>query len=288
MTKNLFIIGTSSGAGKSTVVAGLCRLFADEGLTVAPFKAQNMTNVTHETAAGQIIARSSAVAAAAARREPEVAMNPIVLRFARGQMDVILEGRSIGIMDSDGYHRDQVQLWQAIDRAYGQLERTADLIILEGAGSPVEMNLKARDIANLAMARRVGAPILLVADVDRGGVFASVCGTLLLMEPRERELVKGIVLNRLSGDPVHFAELKDRLVELAGVPVVGMLPYLVLRLEDEDDLVDPRTGKKPRQRPEAQSDELDRLAAVMRQHLDLAAIRRIIESSGQPTTGECV
>lgn len=285
MSKNLFIIGTSSGAGKSTVVAGLCRLFAEEGLVVAPFKSQNMTNVTHETADGRIIARSSAIAAAAARREPEGAMNPIVLRFARGQMEVILEGRSIGILNSDEYHRDQAHLWQVIDRAYGELERTADLIILEGAGSPVEMNLKDRDIANLAMAQRVRAPILLVADVDRGGVFAAVCGTLLLMEPRERALVKGIILNRLSGDPTQFAQLKDKLEALAGVPVVGMLPYLELKLEDEDDLVDPRTGKKPSQRPEEQSTELDHLAGMMRQHLDLAAIERIIEASGNSTIG---
>lgn len=276
MAKNLFIAGTSSGAGKSTLVTGLCRIFFEEGIRVAPFKSQNMTNNISICPDGRLIARSSSIAAAACSREPVGSMNPIVLKFSQGKMDVILAGRSAGVMDSSMYHRDQAGLWQIILAAYAELAAESDLIVMEGAGSPVEMNLKDLDVANLALAARVSAPVLLVADIDRGGAFASVYGTLMLLEPEERRLVKGIILNRLRGLPESFDALRSKLEEISGLPVVGMLPYLSLKLEDEDDLVDSQTGKKPVQSAEAQEAEIASLARQMRQHLDLDGIRRII------------
>lgn len=279
MTKKLMILGTSSGAGKSTIVTGLCRIFAQDGIRVAPFKAQNMTNNVQATADGGIIARSSVMAAQAAGLEPCVSMNPIVLQFHQGTMNVILEGRSIGPLSAEAYHQRQTTVWRIIDHAFQQLAANHDLVVIEGAGSPVEMNLKSTDAANLALAIRLDAPAVLVADVDRGGVFASVYGTLMLMTEEERRLVKGVILNRLQGDPSSFASLQTTLEEITGVPVVGLVPYLDLKLEDEDELTDPRTGRKQAQNDADQEREFTALAARLREHLDISRIKAMMEEA---------
>lgn len=277
MTKNLMILGTSSGAGKSTVVSGLCRIFRQDGFQTVPFKSQNMSNNSHLLPDGREMARSQAIAAYACGVEPNADMNPILLKFGPSGLEVYVQGRFSGKMDSSTYRRDQSSLWQAILESYHRLADPADLVILEGAGSPVEMNLKPGDLANLDVAARVQAPCLLVADIDRGGMFASVYGTLMLMTPQERRLIRGIILNRLRGQSDSFAQVRQSLEEITGLPVVGMLPYAAIALEDEDSLIDAATGEKGVQTHEAMDQEFDRLADLFREHLDLEAIRRIIE-----------
>ena len=271
------ILGTSSGAGKSTIATGLCRIFTQDGYRTAPFKAQNMSNNAYTLPDGAQMAKSQAIAAYACGLEPEPDMNPVLLKFSPGALEVIVRGASVGQMNSAQYNQYRMGLWGPILEAYQNIAENCAIIVLEGAGSPVEMNLKDQDVVNLNMAKRVSAPALLVADIDRGGVFASVYGTLQLLEADERGLIKGIILNRCRGDQARFLEVSEKMEEITGVPVVGIVPYLTLKLEDEDGLIDPMTGvKKPQSRVEMEV-EFDKLATELRDHLDLAAIYKIIE-----------
>lgn len=276
MAKSIMVLGTSSGAGKSTLVAGLCRIFYEEGLRVRPFKAQNMSNRGYVLDDGREIAKSQYIAAKACGQEPRVEMNPILLKLDQGSFQVVVLGEAEGSHRRDSFDEDKVKLWPVILNAYETLAAEADLVILEGAGSPVEMNLKEKDLANLNVARRVKAPVLLVADIHRGGVFASVVGTLALMTAEERSQVKGIVINRLMGDASRFQEVSDTMAAVTGLPVVGTLPYLKLDIEDEDGLSDgPLKGE---QTEAALEKSLSKLAEDLRPHLDLEKIRQIWEA----------
>ncbi len=277
MSKSLMILGTSSGAGKSTLVTGLCRIFTQDGYRTAPFKAQNMSNNAHVLPDGRQMARSQAIAAYACGLEPEPDMNPILLKLNAGLLDVVLRGTPVKLMNSRQYNEYRSLVWAEILNAYHSISDRHEVVVLEGAGSPVEMNLKENDVVNLNMAKRIGAPALLVADIDRGGVFASVYGTLMLLGEDERPYIKGIILNRLRGNQDQFFELRDKMEEITGVPVVGMVHYLDLLIEDEDGLIDPATGVKKPQEKEAMELEFDQLALKLREQLDLDAIYRIME-----------
>jgi adenosylcobyric acid synthase len=232
----LMILGSSSSAGKSLVTAALCRIFARRGLRVAPFKAQNMSNNAAVCPDGSEIGRAQALQAIAASAPLSADLNPILIKpMADAYSQVILNGRPFKNLAALDYYTYKQHLWQHVAAALDRLRAAYDLVIMEGAGSPVELNLKAGDIVNLAPALYTQAPILLVGDIDRGGIFAQLLGTLWLLEPHERALVRGLVVNKFRGDLRLFAEGVRLLEEKGGVPVLGVVPYLNnLDLPQED------------------------------------------------------
>ncbi len=242
MSNVLMIQGTSSSVGKSLIVAALCRIFARRGLRVAPFKAQNMSNKAAVCADGAEIGRAQAFQAAAAGVEPAADMNPILLKpegHARAQ--VIVGGRVWQTLSARSFYEHKKELWTTVTAALDRLRARYDLIIIEGAGSPVELNLREGDIVNMAVARYAQAPVLLVADIDRGGVFAQLLGTLALLPAVERALVRGLIVNKFRGDPALFCDGVRILEERGVVPVLGIVPYmgdLILPEEDAAALED--------------------------------------------------
>jgi adenosylcobyric acid synthase len=220
------VVGASSSTGKSLLVTALCRLYARRGWRVAPFKAQNLSNNAAVVHGGEI-GRSQAVQAYAAGIEPTVDMNPVLLKpESEGRSQIVLHGRVWDTSPAEVTHRHREQLWAAITGSLARLRAACDLVIIEGAGSPAELDLKAGDLANVRVARHACAPVLLVGDIDRGGIFAQLLGTLWLLEPEERALVRGLVVNKFRGDRGLFADGVRILEERSGVPVLGVLPYL--------------------------------------------------------------
>lgn len=237
MAKSIMIQGTCSNAGKSLVTAGLCRVFYQDGHKVAPFKSQNMALNSFITVNGAEMGRAQVVQAEAANVEPSALMNPILLKPTSDcGSQVIVNGEAIGTMTAVEYFKFKTKLIPDIMKAYNQLDQNFDIICLEGAGSPAEINLKAQDIVNMGMAKMAKAPVLLVGDIDRGGVFASVYGTIMLMEPEEKAMIKGIIINKFRGDVEILRPGLDMIEEKTGVPVVGVLPMLNVDIEDEDSL----------------------------------------------------
>ena len=233
------IQGTASNAGKSLLAAGLCRIFRQDGYRAAPFKSQNMALNSFITREGLEMGRAQVMQAEAAGIEPDVRMNPILLK-PTGDMasQVIVNGEVRGNYAAKDYFRDKTALIPEVKKAYESLAAEYDIIVIEGAGSPAEINLKRDDIVNMGMAKLAKAPVLLVGDIDRGGVFASLAGTMLLLDPDEKALVKGTVINKFRGD-LSILEPGLRTLEgLTGVPVLGVVPYLTLDVDDEDSLTD--------------------------------------------------
>jgi adenosylcobyric acid synthase len=230
------ILGTSSSVGKSTLVTALCRIAARRGLRVAPFKAQNMSNNAAVTADGGEIARSIAVQAAAARIEPTVAMNPVLIKpEGQRRSQIVVEGRAWLTLDALDYWERKATLWDVVARNLDVLRAEYDLVIAEGAGSPVELNLKPRDIVNMRVVGYAQARALLVGDIDAGGIFAALLGTLMLLEPEERALIYGLVVNRFRGDPALFADGIAILEQRGERPVLGVIPWLdELGIAEED------------------------------------------------------
>lgn len=235
--KNLMIQGTMSNAGKSLLVAGLCRLLKEDGLKVAPFKSQNMALNSFITKDGLEMGRAQVVQAEAAGIEPDVRMNPILLKPTTDVgSQVIVNGKAIGNMSAKEYFAYKKNLIPHIMEAYNSLQEEYDVIILEGAGSPAEINLKAEDLVNMGMARMVNAPVLLAGDIDRGGVFAQLYGTIALLDEEDRARIKGTIVNKFRGDKNILLPGLKTLEELCGVPVVGVVPYLHVDIDDEDSL----------------------------------------------------
>lgn len=244
MARSLMIQGTMSGVGKSLIVAGLCRVLAQDGVQVAPFKSQNMALNSAVTADGLELGRAQAVQAEAAGIEPTTAMNPILLKPTTDVgSQVIIRGRAVANMSAREYFAHRAGLAGTILDAYRELERSYDVILIEGAGSPVELNLKRDDIVNMGLAALVDAPVALVGDIDRGGVFAQLIGTMMLLEDDERRLVKASVVNRFRGDATLFEDGRAMLAERMGVPVAGVVPYLDVDIDDEDSLSE-RLGRR--------------------------------------------
>ncbi|MGA1197731.1 MAG: cobyric acid synthase, partial [Candidatus Latescibacterota bacterium] len=196
MAKSLMLLGTHSNAGKSLMATAFCRLFARQGYKVAPFKAQNMSNNAGVTPEGGEMGRAQIVQAEAAGILPHTDMNPILLKpQADHRSQIVLNGKVYGHLDTKNWRRIKVELWEAVQADYDRLASRFDVIVLEGAGSPAEINLKDGDIVNLKMARYANAPCLLVGDIDRGGVFAALAGTMLLLEPEERLQIQAFLIN---------------------------------------------------------------------------------------------
>ncbi len=239
MAKSIMVQGTMSNAGKSLIAAGLCRIFRQDGYRVAPFKSQNMALNSYITREGLEMGRAQVMQAEAAGVEPSVLMNPILLKPVTDMgSQVIVNGEVIGNMRAVEYFRYKKKLVPDIMKAYNTLSDQYDIIVLEGAGSPAEINLNHEDIVNMGMARLAGAPVLLVGDIDRGGVFASLYGTIKLLKPEERAMVKGIIINKFRGDVEILRPGLGMIEELTGVPVLGVMPYTQIVTDEEDSLAE--------------------------------------------------
>ena len=235
--KPIMIQGTMSNAGKSLLAAGLCRIFRQDGYRVAPFKSQNMALNSYVTADGLEMGRAQVMQAEAAGILPDVRMNPILLKPTTDTgSQVIVNGEVLGDMDARRYFAYKKSLMPMILDTYRSLARENDIIVIEGAGSPAEINLKKDDIVNMGLAKAVGAPVLLAGDIDRGGVFAQLLGTQMLLDPDEQTLLKGLIINKFRGDKSILDPGVRMLEERSGLPVVGVVPYMQIDIDDEDSL----------------------------------------------------
>ena len=259
MAKAIMIQGTASSVGKSLICAGLCRIFRQDGYRVAPFKSQTLAPDSFVTAEGLEMARSQAMQARAAGLEPSVLMNPILLQpTGEASSRVIVQGRSLEIMSAADYFACKRRFRSVVRESYLRLAGQHEIIVIEGAGSPAEINLKADDIVNMGMAEMAGAPVLLVGDIDRGGVFASIFGTVSLLEKSERRRIKGVIINKFRGDPGLLQPGLTALEEMIAIPVLGVLPYLHLEEGPYGD------------------QQYNALASALRENIDLEQIYGIL------------
>ncbi len=261
MSGGLLVAGTTSDAGKSVLTAGLCRWLARRGVAVAPFKAQNMSNNSAVTRDGAEIGRAQAVQAAAAGAEPEAAMNPVLLKPGSDRTShVVVLGRPYADVTAVGYRQHKAALLEVALDALADLRRRYDVVVCEGAGSPTEINLRATDIANMGLARAAGLPVLVVGDIDRGGLFPSLFGTVALLDAADQALVAGFVVNKFRGDPALLAPGLEMLQTLTGRPTYGVLPWREgLHVDGEDSLA--LDGPRPLPLPARGGDVL-RVAVV--------------------------
>lgn len=244
MAKAIMVVGTMSNAGKSLLTAGLCRVFNQDGYKVAPFKSQNMALNSFITNEGAEMGRAQVVQAEAANIEPSVLMNPILLKpTSDSGSQVIVNGEAIGTMRAGEYYAMKHTLRPRVQEAFDALASQYDIVCIEGAGSPAEINIKKDDFVNMGMAKMAKAPVLLVADIDRGGVFASIYGTLMLLEEDERAMVKGVIINKFRGDVEILRPGLKMIEDKTGVPVIGVLPMLNVDIEDEDSLSERISGR---------------------------------------------
>lgn len=235
MTLAIMLQGTASDVGKSVLVAGLCRIFYQDGLRTAPFKSQNMALNSGITPDGQEMGRAQIFQADAAGIVPDVRMNPVLLKPTSDcKAQVVLMGKVACDMDAVSYHAYKPRLRKQVASVYQSLAGEYQALVLEGAGSPAEINLRDRDIVNMGMAEMAGCPVILVADIDRGGVFAAIYGTLALLQEHERWRVKGVIINKFRGDVTLLEPGIKQIEALTGVPVLGVMPWLEIDLEDED------------------------------------------------------
>ena len=278
--KSLMIQGTASGVGKTTLVAALCRIFSDKGYTVAPFKSQNMSNFGYATPDFEI-SRAQAIQAIAARCKIESDLNPIMLKpLGNYKSSVYLNGKRYKKMHAKDYYSNFVNtkgIKAATDSLF-RLQNNNDLVILEGAGSPAEINLQKYDIANMKIAQKANASVLLVADIDKGGSFASLVGTMNLIEKRYQKLIKGFVLNKFRGDIDVLKPGFRKIKQLTKIPVLGTIPMLKMNLPEEDSLnVKAKEITWTKNNISKIDKELDKLAKVVKNNLDLKKIEMLIK-----------
>ena len=245
MAKVIMIQGTMSGAGKSLLVAGLCRILKEDGLRAAPFKSQNMALNSYITAEGLEMGRAQVVQAEAAGTEPSVLMNPVLLKPTTDTgSQVIVNGKVLGNMSAREYFSYKKELVPVILESYRKLADQYDVIVVEGAGSPAEINLKENDIVNMGLARMLDAPVLLAGDIDRGGVFAQLYGTAALLEEEERSRIKGLIINKFRGDKTILDPGIAMLEEKTCIPVVGVVPMMQVDIEEEDSISERMAEKR--------------------------------------------
>lgn len=274
----VMVQGTSSGAGKSTIVIGLCRLFSDKGYKVAPFKAQNMSSNFFATAGGAKMALVQAIQAVAARKEPDPLMNPILLKpIGEYRSIVFLNGRFYSEMHAKEYYEKFVmqQGFSTVLKALDSLRSENDIVIMEGAGSPSEINIAKYDIANMLLAQKVGAPVIIVADIERGGCFASIVGTMQLLKPAHRSLVKGFLINQFRGDITLLAPAIKEVQKMTKKRIVGVIPKIEFNLPEEDSLVGSMAGKAEIPR-EAWNWQIDLVAKAIKESVDMERISEVV------------
>ncbi|WP_408071320.1 cobyric acid synthase [Butyrivibrio sp. JL13D10] len=276
MSKNLMIQGTMSGAGKSILTAGILRVLRQDGYRVAPFKSQNMALNSFVTRDGKEIGRAQAVQARAAQIEPSSDMNPILLKpMGDTTSQVIVNGVPIGNMRAADYFRMKKQLIPDIISAYDRLSKETDIIVIEGAGSPVEINLRENDIVNMGLAQMLDAPVLLAGNIDPGGVFAQLLGTVNLMSDEERKRVKGLIINKFRGDVSLLKPGLSMFYEYCKIPFAGIVPYVNLDLEEEDSISERLENKIAR----GSEEEIIRIAVVRLPYIsnysDFSILQRI-------------
>lgn len=244
MSKSIMFLGTASSVGKSTIATAFCRYFKNEGIKVAPFKALNISLNSYVTEEGLEMGRAQVVQADACEIKPRAWMNPVLLKPS-GNMktQVIVNGKVKCNIDSYKYRELNKELKEVVKDTYEEIAKEYELIVLEGSGSCAEINLKESDIANMHMAKASDSPVILVADIDRGGVFASVVGTIMLLDEEERNRVKGIIINKFRGNMESFKPAMKQLEEIINIPVLGAMPYFNLDIEDEDSVTERISNK---------------------------------------------
>lgn len=235
----IMVQGATSSAGKSLLCTGLCRYFYKKGLKVFPFKSQNMSRNAFVDEDGNKIATAQVQQAFACNRKPDVKMNPVLLipKTDVGST-VVLFGKEFKDMKAREYFEYKKELLPVIEKTFSEIESENDIVVAEGAGSPAEINLRENDIVNMGLAELVDLPVILVADIDRGGVFASLYGTVMLLSENERKRIKGLVINKFRGDKTLLDSGIEQIEKLTGIPVIGTIPYVKLNIPDEDSLVD--------------------------------------------------
>jgi len=243
--KKIMFQGTGSSVGKSLICAAVCRILNDDGYTVMPYKSQNMALNSYITADGKEMGRAQVTQAECARVEPDVAMNPILLKpNSDVGCQVILNGVAEFNMDAAEYHAHKARLKKVVTDAYDKLAAQADAVVIEGAGSPAEINLRENDLVNMGLAEMIDAPVILIGDIDRGGVFASIYGTVKLLEPSEQARIKGFVINKFRGDVELLRPGIEMIEEKIGIPCLGVIPYTRLVIDDEDSVTERWHEKK--------------------------------------------
>jgi len=277
--KLIMVQGTSSGAGKSTIAIGLCRLLSDKGYKVAPFKAQNMSSNFFATSGGAKMAQVQAIQAVAARKEPDPKMNPILLKpIGEYRSMVFLNGRFYSEMHAKEYYEKFVlqQGFVTALKALDTLRNENDIIVIEGAGSPSEINIAKYDIANMLLAKKVGAPVIIVADIERGGCFASIVGTMQLLKPAHRSLVKGFLINKFRGDITFLAPAVKEVQKITKKRILGIIPKIEFSLPEEDSLVG-GIAKKADIPQESWNWQIDLVAKAIKESID---IEKLMEVAG--------
>jgi len=275
---SIMIQGTTSSAGKSLMCTGLCRIFKEDGYKVYPFKSQNMSSKFYITEEGKKISVAQALQARAAGLEPSHHMNPILLipNSDSGSM-VVVNGEERENMAARDYFKFRPTLKEMIKEKYSEIETNNDIVVIEGAGSPAEINLKKNDIVNMGMAEIADAPVLLVTDIDRGGAFAALYGTVMLLEPHERARIKGLIINKFRGDKTLLEPGIKMIEDLLNIPVVGVIPYISLDLIDEDSLIDRNKSPKAEEQSfEEEELELNKLSNGIRANMDMEYIYKIM------------
>lgn len=289
MAKIIMIQGTSSGVGKSMVTATLCNIFTKDGYKVAPFKVQNMSSNAHIFENGDKMARSQAICAYVCNKEPDFKMNPILLVPCENGTEVYVNGKFKGNMDRFLYEKAKTDFLNEAMQSFNALCMENDIVVIEGAGSPVELNLIKNDIVNMGFATKVNAPVILVSDISRGGVFASLYGTINLMKQEEQNLVKGVIINKFKGNVDYFDDGKNIIQNICKKDVVGIIPCVEINVEDEDSLVDGQEMKTKESLLKNLNDkseqsyiqylkqQFDLMANEFRQNIDLDKIYNILD-----------
>lgn len=273
----IMVQGATSSAGKSLLCTGLCRYFYKKGLKVFPFKSQNMSRNAFVDEDGHKIATAQVQQAFACNRKPDVKMNPVLLipKTDVGST-VVLFGEEFKDMKAREYFEYKKELLPIIEKTFSEIESENDIVVVEGAGSPAEINLRENDIVNMGLAELVDLPVILVADIDRGGVFASLYGTVMLLSENERKRIKGLVINKFRGDKTFLDSGIEQIEKLTGIPVIGTIPYVKLNIPDEDSLVD---YDKPANHGGVSREELeiefDKLMNAIAENMDMKFVEEI-------------
>ena len=277
MTATLMIQGTASGAGKTTLVTALCRIFSNKGYSVAPFKSQNMSNYSYKN--GFEISQAQAIQAVAARTEISPHMNPILLKPLGNYMsNVVIQGKPFKKMSAKNYY-EKFALQRGIKTAldsFEYLKSRNDLIILEGAGSPAEINLQKYDIANMMMAQKTKSPVILVSDIEKGGFFASIVGTMSLLTKTQQNLVKGYIVNKFRGDKSLLQPGFRKLKQITSKSVFGVIPTIDLELPNEDSL-DNKIHLFRKQNQKLVDLQINKLASIVQKNINISSIERLIK-----------